>query len=63
MKIFVALAGLLFFCACSTIDPIVVPIDRIGRDLNDTQKNLDFSVMPDTHIHMKGSQLAIEKAF
>lgn len=63
MKLSAALATLLLLCGCSTVDPVVVPIERASIDLNRTQQNLDFTILPDTHMHMKGSKLAIEKKF
>ena len=63
MKFSAALATLLFLCGCSAIDPVIVPIERASIDLNETQQNLNFTILPDTHMHMKGSKLAIERKF
>jgi hypothetical protein len=60
-------AVMLFFVmslyGCSAIDSIVVPLDRAGRDINETEQNFDLPLLFDAHMHIKGSGLAIEKNF
>jgi hypothetical protein len=41
----------------------VVPLDRAGRDINETEQNFDLPLLFDAHMHIKGSGLAIEKNF
>jgi len=63
--VLIGFSTILIVNGCSTIDHIVVPINNLTRDLNNTNSELSMptEIFPNTKIHLKGTKLAIEKNF